>query len=349
MVTRKALDTIKRMIVSWGMKNLHAVAQQLVVSGKGILAADESVGTMTKRLSSIEVESTLTNRSLWREILATSQGIEQYISGVILFDETLREPTPGGFHIAELLQSKNILTGIKVDTGTVVLPHYPEETFTQGLDNLSKRFEEYSKMGATFAKWRAVYPVKDEAISNAALVANAVGLAEYASLAQQAGIVPIVEPEVLVLAGSHSLEESKQVTETVLATVFHWLAEFKVDFAGMILKPNMVLPSQDRISKSKAEEIAQGTVETLLKTVPHEVPGIVFLSGGLSPDQSTEYLSLMNKMYSGKLPWQLSYSYGRALQQEALQAWKGKQENVSQTQKTFIERAQKVSQARFGK
>lgn len=331
------------------MKNLHVVAQQLVPPGKGILAADESVGTMTKRLDAIGVESNLTNRSLWREIMATADGVENYISGVILFDETLREPTPGGLKIAELLKSKNILAGIKVDAGTVLLPWSPEETFTQGVDKLSKRFEEYSAMGAAFAKWRAVYPVGPGAPSEAALGANAIGLAEYAALAQQAGIVPIVEPEVLVLAGSHSIEESKQATEKALSTVFHWLTEFKVDLAGILLKPNMVLPSKDKLGDTKAEDIARETVETLLKTVPQDVPGIVFLSGGLSPDQSTEYLSLMNKIYAGKLPWQLSYSYGRALQQEALQAWQGKSANVSQAQKTFIERAQKVSQARFGK
>jgi fructose-bisphosphate aldolase class I len=204
-------------------------------------------------------------------------------------------------------------------------------------------------MGVSFAKWRAVYTVETGTPSEAALVANAVGLAEYASLAQQAGIVPIVEPEVLVLAGSHSIQESKQATEKALTTVFHWLSEFKVDLAGMLLKPNMVLPSKDKIGESKAEEIAQETVETLLKTVPHDVPGIVFLSGGLTPGQSTEYLSLMNRIYMGKLPWQLSYSYGRALQQEALQAWQGKSSNISQAQKTFMERASNVSNARFGK
>lgn len=331
------------------MKNLHAVAQQLVTSGKGILAADESVGTMTKRLDTIGVESNLANRSLWREIMVTSDGIENYISGVILFDETLREPTPSGLKIAELLKSKNILAGIKVDAGAIALPGFPEETFTQGMDKLGKRFEEYSAMGVTFAKWRAVYTVSSGVPSEAALMANAVGLAEYAALAQQAGIVPIVEPEVLVLAGSHSIEESKQATEKALTSVFHWLTEFKVDLAGILLKPNMVLPSKDKLSETKAEDIARETGETLLKTVPQDVPGIVFLSGGLSPDQSTEYLSLMNKIYARKLPWQLSYSYGRALQQEALHEWQGKPENVSQTQKIFLERAHKVSEARFGR
>ena len=331
------------------MKNLHEVAQQLVASGKGILAADESVSTMTKRLDSIGVESTLANRSLWREIMLTSPGVEDYISGVILFDETLREPTPGGHKISELLESKNILAGIKVDAGTVPLPGFTDETFTQGLDKLGKRLKEYKEMGASFAKWRAVYMVEPGTPSEAALTANAIGLAEYASLAQQAGIVPIVEPEVLVLVGSHSIEASRKATERALITVFHWLNEFKVDLAGILLKPNMILPSQDLLGETKAEEIARETVETLLKTVPHDVPGIVFLSGGLNPDQSTEYLSLMNKIYSGKLPWQLSYSYGRALQQEALQAWQGKSSNISQAQKTFMERARKVSEARFGK
>jgi fructose-bisphosphate aldolase class I len=331
------------------MKNLYKIAKQLVCPGKGILAADESVKTMTKRLDAVGVESTLLNRSLWREIMLTSRGVANYISGVILFDETLREPTPGGLKIAELLKSKNILAGIKVDAGIVNLPGFPEETFTQGLDKLGKRFEEYAVMGASFTKWRAVYVVNSNTPSKTALEANAVGLAEYAALAQQAGIVPIVEPEVLVLEGSHSIEVNKEATMKTLSTVFDMLKRFKVDLAGILLKPNMVLPSKEKLGQTKTEDIARETVETLLKTVPQEVPGIVFLSGGLNPDQSTEYLSAMNRIYMGKLPWQLSYSYGRALQQEALHAWRGKSENIADSQKVFLSRAQKVSQARFGK
>ena len=331
------------------MNDLHAVAQQLVASGKGILAADESVNTMTKRLESIGVEPTPANRSLWREIMLTATGAEQYISGIILFDETLRTPTPSGHQVIKLAQSKGIVPGIKVDTGTVQLPGFGEETYTQGLDKLAKRFEEYASMGLAFAKWRAVYTVGEGTPTEAALIANAVGLATYAALAQAAGIVPIVEPEVLVLAGSHTLQDSQEATKRALTTVFDYLAKFKVDLTSILLKPNMVLPSKDLLESVGAEAIAKATVETLLSVVPPTVPGIVFLSGGLSPDQSTEYLSVMNKMYAGKLPWQLSYSYGRALQQEALHAWMGKQENVQQAQTVFLERARKVSEARSGK
>ncbi len=331
------------------MSTIEQIARELVSSGKGILAADESVGTMGKRLASINVESTLHNRSLWREIMLTSEGVERYISGVILFDETLREPTPGGHRISELLSKKGIHSGVKVDTGVVDIPQFSGDTYTQGLDNLAKRFLEYREMGATFAKWRAVYSVGDTNPSEAALVANAVGLAQYASLAQQAGLVPIVEPEILVLEGSHSIEKSREVTKNVLHTVFTQLRNFKINLKGILLKPNMVLPGKESITQASADEIAKATVETLLEEVPSEVPGIVFLSGGLSPDDSTIYLATMNSVYMGKLPWELSYSYGRALQQEALKLWSGKSENVGASQKVFLERAEKVSQARFGK
>lgn len=331
------------------MNNIEQVARELVSAGKGILAADESVGTMGKRLAAINVESTLSNRSLWREIMLTAEGVENYISGVILFDETLREPTPGGYTIAELLQKKGIHPGIKVDTGVVPIPHYPGDTYTQGLDKLGDRLTEYREMGATFTKWRAVYTVSDTHPSEAALVANAVGLAQYASLAQQAGLVPIVEPEVLVLEGVHSIETSKEVTKKVLQTVFAQLKKFKVNFRGMLLKPNMVLSGKESERKVSAPEVARATVETLLEEVPQEVPGIVFLSGGLSPDDSTSYLATMNSLYADKLPWELSYSYGRALQQEALKVWGGKQSAILESQKIFLERAHKVSEARFGK
>ena len=222
------------------------------------------------------------------------------------------------------------------------------ESFTQGLDKLGERLLEYKNMGATFAKWRAVYKVGEKMPSTAAIVANSIGLAEYTLLSQRAGLVPIVEPELLVLEGNHDINKSKEVTTMVLKDVFYWLKEFGVLFSGMLLKPNMVLPGKDSQKKSAAEEIARLTVETLKATVPAEVPGIVFLSGGLTPDQSTEYLKTMNAMYPG-LPWQLSYSFGRALQQEALQAWMGKPENVKAAQDVFMVRARKVSRARDGK
>lgn len=336
------------MITSSGDENiLVKVARGLVAPKKGILAADESTGTMTKRLDAINVPGTSENRSIWREIMVDAQGIEKAISGMILYDETLRQPLPNGKMIADLLKSKKIYPGIKVDLGIVKI-NEQGETFTQGLDKLEERLLEYKKMGAAFAKWRAVYRVGETIPSAAAVTANSIGLAQYALLSQRAGLVPIVEPEILVLDGNHNINKSKKITQQVLKDVFYWLREFGVQLDGMLLKPNMVLPGKGSQKKATAEEIARLTVETLKTTVPAEVPGIVFLSGGLTPDQSTEYLRTMNKIYP-ILPWQLSYSFGRALQQEALQSWKGKQENIKIAQDAFIVRARKVSQARVGK
>lgn len=324
--------------------NLNKVAKALVPPKKGILAADESTGTMTKRLNAIGVVSNPKNRSLWRQILATTPGIESAISGVILFDETIHNSLPNGRMIADLLRKKNIHPGIKVDKGTVKF-NANEETFTLGLDGLSERLDEYKKIGAVFAKWRAVYKVGKNLPSPAAITANSIGLAEYALLVQKAGLVPIVEPEVLVLKGNHNLGKSKEVTKKVLKDVFHWLKEFGVKVDSILLKPNMALPGRNNRVQASAEEIAKATVEVMRETVPVEVPGIVFLSGGLTPDEATDYLSTMNRMFL-RLPWQLSYSFGRALQQEALKAWSGKSENIKTAQVAFQKRAKKVSDAR---
>lgn len=326
---------------------LSKVARELVSPKKGILAVDESVKTMGKRLESIGVISTQENRSQWREIMVETPKIEEAISGVILFDETLRLPLPNKKMIADLLKSKNIHPGIKVDLGIVKI-NEREETFTQGLDRLEERLLEYKNMGATFVKWRTVYKVDEELPTPAVITANSVGLAEYAFLSQKVGLVPIVEPEVLVLEGSHNINRSHEVTQQVLADVFYWLKQFKIQFSGMLLKPNMILPGKELLSQNTAEEIARLTVETLKAIVPTEVPGIVFLSGGLTPDQATGYLKTMNKLYPN-LPWQLSYSFGRALQQEALKTWLGKPENVKTAQEVLFSRAKKVSQARDGK
>lgn len=326
---------------------LVKVAYELIAPKKGILAADESIKTMGKRLDAIGVASTPENRSKWRKIMAATPGIEKAISGIILFDETLRQFLPNGKTIANLLKSKNIHPGIKVDLGVVKI-NEQGETFTQGLDKLEERLLEYKKMGAAFTKWRAVYKIGEKIPSAAAIAANSIGLAEYSLLSQRAGLVPIVEPEILVLEGNHDINLSREVTEKVLKDVFYWLKQFGVQFSGMLLKPNMVLPGKESQVKSTAEKIARLTVEMLKETVPAEVPGIVFLSGGLTPDQSTEYLKTMNATYHD-LPWQLSYSFGRALQQEALQAWMGKPENIKTAQDAFLTRAKKISQARDGK
>ncbi|OGK16697.1 hypothetical protein A2774_00150 [Candidatus Roizmanbacteria bacterium RIFCSPHIGHO2_01_FULL_39_12c] len=327
--------------------NLAKIAKSLVPPRRGILAADESTGTMTKRLDSINVASTPKNRLLWRQIMAITSGIESAVSGVILFDETLRNPLPNGTTITKILRQKNIHPGIKVDKGTVKF-NSDEETFTLGLDGLSERLEEYKKTGAVFAKWRAVYRIGNNLPSEAAISANSVGLAEYAYLVQKAGLVPIVEPEVLVLKGDHNLKKSKEATTKVLKDVFKLLKLFGVKFDSMLLKLNMALPGRDCPTQNSAKEIAKATVEILRASVPEQVPGIVFLSGGLTPDEATVYLSTMNRMYK-KLPWQLSYSFGRALQQEALKAWGGKSKNVKAAQATFLTRAKKVSAAREGK
>jgi len=327
--------------------SLAEVAKSLVASNKGILAADESIGTMKKRLDAIGVASTSENRSLWREIMVTAPGIESTISGVILFEETLQTPLSNGQMIAQFLQSKKIHPGIKVDKGTVKF-NAKEETFTLGLDDLEEKLIEYREMGVTFTKWRAVYKVGASIPSTAAVTANSIGLAKYAWLVQKAGLVPIVEPEVLVLEGDHDLQRSKEITEKILHDVFYWLKQFRVQLNSMLLKPNMVLPGKAGTTQATIEDIATATVETIKAAVPSEVPGIVFLSGGLTPDQSTEYLRTTNKMHPS-LPWQLSYSFGRALQQEALQAWSGKSENIKSAQEAFLSRAKKVSAARSGK
>lgn len=323
---------------------LSQIAKELVAPKKGILAADESVSTMKKRLDSIGVESTIENRSFWREIMATADGVENYISGVILFDETLRQPMTDGKKLVDYLKSKGIHSGIKVDKGVIKI-NDAGETFTQGLDKLEERYVEYKEMGAVFAKWRAVYKVGENIPSPAAIAGNSVGLAQYALLTQRAGLVPIVEPEILVLEGSHDIELSRIVTEKVLKDVFYWLKEFGVQLDGMLLKPNMVLAGRESTKQPTAEEIARLTVEVLKATVPQEVPGVVFLSGGLTPEQSTDYLAAMNKTFKD-LPWQLSYSFGRALQGEGLKAWMGKKENIEAAKNTFLERAKKVSDAR---
>src|SRR3990167_10404635 len=242
--------------------NLAKIAKSLVPPRRGILAADESTGTMTKRLDSINVGSTPKNRLLWRQIMAITSGIESAVSGVILFDETLRNPLPNGTTITKILRQKNIHPGIKVDKGTVKF-NSDEETFTLGLDGLSERLEEYKKLGAVFTKWRAVYKIGENLSSTAAITANSIGLAEYALLVQKAGLVPIVEPEILVLKGNHDINKSKEVTEKVLKDVFYWLKEFGVKLDSMLLKPNMVLPGKDSQKKATTEEIANLTVETL--------------------------------------------------------------------------------------
>jgi fructose-bisphosphate aldolase, class I len=324
---------------------LEAVAQALVAPGKGILAADESTRTITKRLDSIRVESTEATRRAYREMLFATSGMEKYISGVILYDETIRQSTGDGTPFPQVLANKGVIPGIKVDVGTADLAGFPGEKVTEGLDGLRDRMAEYVKLGARFVKWRAVITIGEGIPTQGCIQANADALARYAALAQEAGLVPIVEPEVL-MDGGHDLTRCEQATEATLRTVFATLAGQRVRLEWMLLKPNMVIPGKGSPVQASASEIAEATIRIFKHTVPAAVPGIVFLSGGQSAVQATENLNAINAL--GPQPWQLSFSYGRALQDPALKAWGGKALNVPVAQKILLHRAMCNGTARNG-
>ena len=324
---------------------LESVAQALVAKGKGILAADESMGTIKRRFDSIKIESNENNRRAYREMLFATQGVEEAISGVILFDETIRTKASDGTPFPELLAKKGIIPGIKVDKGPVDLPEFPGEVVTEGLDGLRGRLKEYKELGAKFAKWRAVITIGEGIPTYTCLQANGHALARYAELCQEAGIVPIVEPEVL-LDGNHTIERSQEVTEKTLKVTFSELFLQRVHLEGMILKPSMVVSGKDNPRQAGVEEVAQRTIQCLKCTVPAAVPGIAFLSGGQSAVSATEHLNAMNKL--GPHPWQVSFSYARALQDPALKAWKGEAGNVATAQRIFYHRAKMNSAARSG-
>jgi len=323
---------------------LKDIANALVAPNKGILAADESTKTIQKRFDKIGISSNQETNLAYRSMLFTAPEIEQYISGVILYDETIRQSI-GGKSVPQYLESKGILPGIKVDKGAWKLANFEGEKITEGLDNLRDRLTEYKEMGAKFAKWRAVITIGEGVPTDTCIEANAESLAQYAALCQEQDIVPIVEPEVL-MDGSHDLEKCQEVTAKVLQVVFDRLKAHKVVLEGMLLKPNMVISGKESDAQASVQEVAKATVETFKEVVPAQVPGIVFLSGGQSPDVSTNNLAAIN-MIGG--PWQLSYSFGRALQGEALEIWAGKTENLQAAQKAFLERAKKVSGARSTK
>lgn len=326
-------------------QELEKVARAMVTKGKGILAADESMGTIKRRFDSINVESNDTNRRAYREMLFTTPGIDEAISGVILFDETLRTKASDGTPFPQLLAKKGIIPGIKVDKGPVEIPSFPGEVVTEGLDGLRGRLNEYKELGARFAKWRAVINIGDGIPTYSCLKANAHALARYASLCQEAGIVPIVEPEVL-LDGSHSVERCEDVTEETLRVTFAQLAEQRVYLEGMVLKPSMVVSGKDNPRQAGVEEVAERTIRCLRRAVPAAVPGIAFLSGGQTAVSATEHLNAMQKL--APLPWEVTFSYARALQDPALKAWKGQSANVSTAQKIFYHRAKMNSAARNG-
>jgi fructose-bisphosphate aldolase, class I len=327
------------------IQRLQSTAKALVGEGKGILAADESDGTIKKRFDSIGVESTEENRRAYRELLFTTEGVEEFISGVILFDETIRQSASDGTPFPKLLESKGIIPGIKVDTGAKPLSLTDGETITEGLDGLRGRLEEYRELGARFAKWRATYSIDADKPSEYCVWTNAHALARYAALCQEADLVPIVEPEVLQ-DGTHTIEQSRKATGRVLQAVYTELHDQRIDFRGTLLKPNMVLSGYDASGRASVDEVAEVTLECFYKHVPAAVPGIVFLSGGQSDEDATSHLNAMNAR--GPHPWELSFSYGRALQAPALTAWSGKAENVEAAERALYHRAKMNSAARTG-
>ena len=327
------------------VQELQKTAQAIVADGKGILAADESDGTIKKRFDSIGVESNEEARRAYRDLLFTTEGAEEYIGGVILFDETLRQSSADGTPFPKLLESKGIVPGIKVDTGAKPLALAEGETVTEGLDGLRERLNEYRELGARFAKWRAVITIGKDIPSEYCIWTNAHALARYAALCQEANIVPIVEPEVL-MDGDHTIERSFEVTSRTLHAVFTELRDQRVQPEGILLKPNMVLPGYECPQQASDEEIARETVRCFRRHVPAAVPGVVFLSGGQSEEEATSRLNAMNEI--GPHPWKLSFSYGRALQAAALKAWGGNEENVEAAQRAYYHRAKMNSAAQTG-
>lgn len=326
---------------------LESTAQALVAGGKGILAADETPSTLTKRLDALKIESTPDSRRAYREMFFTAPGIAEFISGVIMQDETIRQKSSKGAPLVDVLAQHGIMPGIKVDHGAKPLACAPGESITEGLDGLRDRLKEYRDMGARFAKWRAVIAVSDTLPSATCVHVNAHALARYAGLCQEQGVVPIVEPEVL-MDGAHTIERCEEVTGNVLHAVFNALFDQKVFLEGMLLKPNMVISGIKCAKQASVQEVALATVRCLGRHVPAAVPGIVFLSGGQNHLLATAHLSAINQV-EGSKPWRLSFSYGRALQDEALKAWRGKSENLKAGQQAFYHRARCDSAAALGR
>jgi fructose-bisphosphate aldolase class I len=330
------------------LQELEATARAMVAPGKGILAADESSGTIKRRFDAIGVESTENNRRDYRELLFRTKGASEFISGVILYDETLRQKGADGTPLVKVLQDQGIIPGIKVDTGAKALPGSPEEMMTEGLDGLRERFAEYRALGARFSKWRAVITIGATIPTSYCIEVNAHALARYAALSQEAGIVPIVEPEVL-MDGPHSIERCYEATRATLFEVFAELARQRVAYQGMILKPNMVLSGSTAADRAPASEVARFTIACFKETVPAAVPGIAFLSGGQSDDEATRNLDAINR-HAAEVgaPWQLSFSYGRGLQAAPQKAWSGKRDNLAAAQGAFYHRARVTAAARQG-
>jgi fructose-bisphosphate aldolase class I len=327
-------------------KTLEAIANAMIAGGKGILATDETAGTCTRRFDECGIESTEDSRREYREILYTTPGIREYISAVIMYDETIRQSAADGRRFVDVLSTADIIPGVKVDTGAKPLAKAPEETVTEGLDGLRERLNEYREMGARFTKWRAVIRIGPGIPSRHCIETNAHALGRYAALAQEASLVPIVEPEV-ISDGEHDIDRCQEVTEHVLNSVFEQLTLQMCFLAGIILKPNMITPGRECLAQADAGEIANRTLKTLRLCVPAAVPGIAFLSGGQSGEEACERLGAMAS--DGPLPWQLTFSFGRALQYPALQIWGGVPANVPAAQSAFLHRARMSSMARMGR
>ena len=326
-------------------KLMIETARAMVAPGKGLLAADESAGTCKKRFDSVNVESTEENRRAYREMLFTTPGLAEYVSGVILFDETIRQKTKDGVNFAEYLRKNGILPGIKVDAGAHDMALHPGEKVTEGLDKLAERMQEYFRMGARFAKWRAVITIGENIPSAACIKANAHALTRYAAICQEASIVPVVEPEVL-LDGNHTVERSESVHEDTLAALFHELERYGVSLEHVILKASMVVSGKENARQAPVQEVAERTLRVLKRTVPAALPGVVFLSGGQTDENATAHLDAMNRI--GGAPWPLTFSYSRALQAVALKTWRGAAANVGAAQKAFHHRARMNSLAAKG-
>ena len=329
--------------------DLAAIAKAMVASHKGILAADESTGTIERRFKSINVDNVEENRRAYRDMLFTTKGLGQFISGVILYDETIRQKSADGTSFVDLLNKQGILPGIKVDTGAKPLQFCPGEQITEGLDNLPKRCAEYVEMGAKFAKWRAVINIGKDIPSATCIEENAHALARYAAICQEAGLVPIVEPEV-IMDGEHTIDRCEQVTEWTLNSVYDALYLNRVVLEHSVLKPSMVISGTKCQQQAGVDEVAERTVKVLKRTVPSAVAGIVFLSGGQSDEVATAHLNAMNRMFKDNMPWPLSFSYGRALQAPSLKAWKGSAGNVAAGQAALLHRSRMNSlacQARY--
>jgi fructose-bisphosphate aldolase class I len=346
---RRGVERVQRVVIEKGIMfdlQMEATARALVERGKGILAADESTGTIEKRFKSVGAACTEENRRAYRELLFTTPGLGEFISGVILFDETIRAKGAAGTSLVEVLHRQGIIPGIKVDKGAKALAGFAGEKITEGLDGLRERLVEYRELGARFTKWRAVIAISASIPSDTCLRANAHALARFAALSQEAGLVPIVEPEVL-MDGDHDIGRHADVTQRTLRIVFNALAEHRVRLEAMLLKPNMVLSGKECPQQASVAEAAEATLRCMRRTVPAVVPGLVFLSGGQSDVRATEHLNAMNS--GNAAPWELSFSFGRALQAPALKAWAGKSENIAAAQQKLLQRAKCNGAARFGK